>query len=253
MSNSTKTSPPYKSRAAFLTHGMIEIHLNTVLDCSICREPLLVGPSEAQTSLPHLPTPVVLSSPHVAVHDVKPTADTTELDAQGHIITTTASTDNHVLPEPAVRLHPCNHIFGRVCLTAWFTYSKSNRCPECNKHLFPDRHMQLFLCEPTRSMRIEFAKYIEEFCGDSGTAEEIRSSLMSDWTRSLIREFAMELWRQQGYEVGYQYVVGGEAEQEQDEDEDISNDDDEEVDDTETDESRDRGGNGPGEEGTVAS
>ncbi|KAF9700360.1 hypothetical protein EKO04_001531 [Ascochyta lentis] len=76
--------------------------------------------------------------------------------------------------------------------------------------------MRLYLREPRRSMRIEFAKYIEETCSDYDTAEEIRGNLMSDWTRSLIREFAIELWRQQGYEVEYQYV-GGRPEDEGDE------------------------------------
>ncbi|KAL1592454.1 hypothetical protein SLS59_009807 [Nothophoma quercina] len=46
----------------------------------------------------------------------------------------------------------------------------------------------------------------------------ICNNVMSDWTRMLIREFAMELWRRQGYEVEYQYVGGIEDEQEEDED-----------------------------------
>lgn len=64
-------------------------------------------------------------------------------------------------------------------------------------------------------MRLEFAMYVEEICGDSKTAQEIRRKLMSDWTRSLIREFAMELWRQQGYDVEYQYVSGAAVEEEE--------------------------------------
>ncbi|KAJ4381538.1 hypothetical protein N0V86_002898 [Didymella sp. IMI 355093] len=137
-------------------------------------------------------------------------------------------TGNDLEPEQAVRISPCNHTFGRTCLEAWFTTFESNRCPGCNQELFPQRQMILFLRQPTHAMRLEFANYIELVCGDAETASQIRERLMTDWTRSLIREFAMELWRQQGYDVEYRYISGADDDEEEEtevEVEDMSDDD----------------------------
>lgn len=208
MNNTTDSAKPYTTREAFLIHGLREIHLDTALDCSICREPLMVVLGNTESIQPNVPSSAVMSLSHVAVTDniSSPCPDKTVL--QNQPFTTTGSTEDGIVPESAVRILPCQHIFGRTCLKAWFTSSNSNRCPECNQELFSNRYMHLVLREPTRSMRVGFADYLEEVCGDSETADEIRDNLMSDWTRSLIREVAMELWRGQGYEVGYQYVSG---------------------------------------------
>jgi hypothetical protein len=71
-------------------------------------------------------------------------------------------------------------------------------------------------------MRLNFATYVDEVCGDARFAQEIREELMSGQVRALIREFAMELWRQQGFEVEYEYVDVGRADEEGDGDENAS-------------------------------
>lgn len=175
--------------------------------------------------------PAVLSMGSTTIHAAAPTVDEYDLKISGDDLTTSTFSDDSIKPESAVRILPCNHTFGRACLEAWFTISKSNRCPECNHELFPNCHIRLFLRHPTRTMRLEFAMYIEKICSDSETAQEIRQRLMSDWTRSLIREFAMELWRQQGYDVEYQYVSGAAVEEEE------NGKENEETDETDIDES----------------
>ncbi|KAF2628935.1 hypothetical protein BU25DRAFT_465942 [Macroventuria anomochaeta] len=225
MSESIETTPPYKSRDAFLAHGINDILLDAALDCSICREPLAVAFGQAETAPPHLPSPAVSSFTHVAINDGMTQSNTCDF-------TITASTDDDLTPEKSVRILPCAHIFGRTCLSAWFTSSKSNRCPECNQELFPSRHMKLFLREPTRSMRIEFVNCIEEMCGDAETAQEIRDRLMK-----------------QGYDVEYQYVGGEEAEEV--ENEDMFDDEDDDSDEMETDGSEDDDEQEHNENGTL--
>ncbi|KAF1922559.1 uncharacterized protein M421DRAFT_104981 [Didymella exigua CBS 183.55] len=235
MSQSTESKLPYKSMEAFFSHGVNGMLLNAALDCSICREPLAITLEQGGCAAQSLPSSAVLSMVHTSVNF----EESNDLESSSNEPTTAAFTDNSVGPEQAVRISPCNHTFGRTCIEVWFTTSKSNRCPECNQELFPQRHIELFLRFPTRAMRLEFADYIEQFCGDSETAGQIRVALMSDWTRSLIRELAMELWRQQGYDVEYRYVGDAEAgeEEEEIEVEDMNEDEEEETNEMETDES----------------
>ena len=232
MSDTQQAQMPYQSRKNFLANGTREIILGAAFDCSICQEPLMTVLDGPKFTLPQSPTGSVLSLPHVASSNDPSETCKVASTPQTHDGTTTTPTEAAIEPESAVRVLPCDHIFARACLTTWFTTSRSNRCPECNHELFPNRHLMLFLREPTLSMRLAFAKYIEEVCGDHKTAHVICNNVMSDWTRMLIREFAMELWRRQGYEVEYQYVGG--VEDEQEEDEDIF--DDEEEDDARIDE-----------------
>ena len=226
MNDPADATRPHATRDAFLAQGMSEIFLDTALDCPICREPLMVVLGEAESTPPDTLAPAVENMFHVPIDDEAPTTSNSEMNNQSYEPATTRSNGDIVAPESAVRTLPCGHIFGRTCLTAWFTASQSNRCPECNQELFPNRYIQLFIREPTRAMRIGFADYVEEMCGDFEIAEQIRGNLMSDWTRSLIREFAMEIWRQHGYEVEYQYVSRGAAEEvEDEEDEDMTDGD----------------------------
>jgi hypothetical protein len=236
MNQSTRPTLPYASKEAFLSHGLSNVLLYAALDCSICREPLEVTLEHRSCGLPPR---AVLSMGHTTVN-----AESEDLGICSKDSISTAFTDSTIEPEQAVRILPCNHTFGRTCLEEWFTTSKSNRCPECNQELFSQRHMMLFLRQPTRAMRLEFANYIEHMCGDAETASEIRERLMSDWTRLLIREVAMELWRQQGYDVEYQYISGADEEEEEDETEveDMIDDDsdgegdEDDIDDMDTDE-----------------
>ncbi|KAJ4332628.1 hypothetical protein N0V87_008256 [Didymella glomerata] len=230
MSQATGVSLAYPTKEAFQSQGLSNVLLHAALDCSICREPLAITLEHESCSV--LPA-AVLSIGHTTVN----AQEIEGLTMSGQDSTTAASPDNSLVPEEAVRISPCSHIFGRACLEAWLTTSESNRCPECNQELFPHRHMMLFLRQPIRSVRLEFADCIEHVCGDSETAGEIRENLMGDWTRTLIREFAMELWRQQGYEVDYQYINGADADDEQEETEigDTSEDDDDADDADETD------------------
>jgi len=59
-------------------------------------------------------------------------------------------------------------------------------------------------------MRIAFAAWIEEKCEDLDAAAEVRARLTSDWVADLIRETALGLWEQQGYEVEWEYIDGEE-------------------------------------------
>lgn len=217
---------PYATREAFLTHGVDEILLDTAVDCSICREPLLVALGEAKRAPAITPTPAVANILQVSVHDETVAACNNEANWQHHSSSTKTASNDVFVPESAVCVLPCQHIFRRTCLRAWFESSKANRCPECDQELFPLRYMRLSLREPTLSIRLNFASYIEEMCGDSDTAEEIRADPMSDWTRSLIREFTLEVLRQEGYDVEYQYVEGGAAEDKADDDDEDMTDED---------------------------
>lgn len=201
---------PYKSKEAFLQHGM-KIHiLHIALDCSICREPLAVTLEPEDCTRSNLPAQAVLSMSHTAVN-VK-TTDDAEVPGNDPTVTLT---DDSLEPEHAVRISPCNHTFGRTCLKAWSNTSKSNRCPECNRQLFPRQRVKLAFRQPTLMMRLDFAKFVEEICGDSETAADIRTNPMSDTVRMLIREFAMEMWRRDGFDVEYEYIDDTEADDEE--------------------------------------
>lgn len=209
MSQSIKSALPHISKEDFLSHGVNDVLLEVALDCSICREPLAAILERESFNQPGLPSSAVLSIGHTVVSD----SNNGVLQNSSNNSATAKSTDDSVKPEQAVLILQCKHVFGRNCLETWFTTSTSNRCPECAQELFPPKRMKLFLRSPTHAMRLEFANYIEQVCGDSETAAQIRVRLMSDWTRSLIREFAMELWRQEGYDVEYQYIYSAEEEE----------------------------------------
>jgi hypothetical protein len=211
-------APPYASRDVFFIHGIKEILLDTELDCSICREPLATTLRDiATTSLLRLPISnlvhVIMNKDAIGstekdVLNLDITAPDSSLQSQENSQLST-STDKYSILGPAVRILPCKHIFGLQCLTAWFMSSITNCYPECNQVLFPERRLHLSLREPTRSIRSEFAAYVETICDDAETAKMIRENLMIEWTKALIREFAMKIWRQQGYEVEYEYVESG--------------------------------------------
>ena len=192
---------PHSSKSAFLNHGLANIILHTALDCSICREPLAVTLEVKDCPQSDHPAKAVINIGHASI-DVEDTDDRQVSNSDSR----TAVCPENVEPEQAVRIVPCDHTFGRTCLEAWFNTSESNTCPECNQELFPRRHIKLFFRQPTRSMRLGFAMYIEQMTGDLETAAQIRERLMSEWTRLLIREFAMENLRQQGFHVEYEYV-----------------------------------------------
>lgn len=190
-----------------MSYGLEIVLLSASLDCSICREPFAIVLKHGSCGV-H--TPAVLRIAHATV-DVEERTDVeegTDVEISGDGSSTARSTNNKLGQEQAVRISSCNHIFGRTCLEAWFDTSESNRCPECNQELFPTRHMMLFLRDPTRAMRRKFADCIEHICNDLQAAVEIRENLMSDSTRTLMRELALKLWRQQGYNVDYQYING---------------------------------------------
>lgn len=77
-------------------------------------------------------------------------------------------------------------------------------------------------------MRIAFAAWIEESCEDLDAAAEVRARLMSDWVADLIRETALSLWEQQGYEVEWEYIDGQEDENDDDSVEDNEDEEGEE-------------------------
>jgi hypothetical protein len=217
---------PHPTKSDFLYHGLVEVELRDALDCSICREPLATGATAWATSSLHLPDvntnlpasqDTNVDSADVAAEtpvNINPIFEHT-FDAQGD--------DDEIIPEPAVRIRHCAHIFGSTCLSTWFATDTSNRCPECNQSLFPQRSFHLVLDYPTRETRIEFAHFIEDEFGDADTANQIRSQLMSEWTKMLMRNLAVEVHRASGYDdVTWEY-------RDPQEDEDEGYDDEEEA------------------------
>ncbi|KAH7083255.1 hypothetical protein BKA63DRAFT_502581 [Paraphoma chrysanthemicola] len=214
-SSPTKPPPPFKSKADFLAHGMIDTTLNEPLDCPICREPLTTSSSAATHTPSSLPQAQAISFPRVSIEN---TADSSAVipESQDHCAVSNDNTEDPTL-EPATQIAHCSHIFGCHCLQKWFASSTSNRCPTCNQTLFPPRCIHLYFREPTRAMRLAFVKYVESALEDRETAAMMRKNLMGEWSMMLMREFTIELYKAQGFEVTWESVeVCGDEEDEGD-------------------------------------
>lgn len=119
----------------------------------------------------------------------------------------TSTSLEELVPEVPVRIRHCRHIFGRICLTTWFNNTPSpHRCPECATILFPAPYIHLALRRPTRAERLQFANAVEYMLQDAEGADEIRGELMSERTAFKMRELTFEIFRQQGWEVTWEYV-----------------------------------------------
>jgi hypothetical protein len=208
--NPTEAIPrwPYASEVDFLAHGLEEVCLEAALDCSICREPLATTTATSVTS--HLAKTDSTSLPRVTAH---PDNNAGFVDATAEAPANTKPPQNFdpenddIVPETAVRIAHCAHVFGATCLSTWFTTGTSNRCPECNQVLFPERSFHLVLHEPSRQARLEFADIMEHTLEDAETAELIRSHLMSEYTKVLMRLLAVEIHRSRGYEnITWEYA-----------------------------------------------
>jgi hypothetical protein len=230
---------PFASKQEFLKHGMVDAQIQGLLDCSICREPLTIGTATSPVKRSPLQELDVNANSLLRVtahHDTGSRRNDPRLLHLSANKPSPLPQDTDPLPESALRIGHCGHVFGSICLAAWFATSSSNRCPECNQTLFPDKRprMRLFLREPTREMRLDFANIVEGTLDDPITADHIREHVMSEWTRVLMRELAIEIHRAQGYEVVWEYVMAPVPEQsgeDEDDNEDEDSSSDEEVDD----------------------
>lgn len=178
--------PPYASRDDFLAHSLNTTTLQQPLDCSICHEPLLTATA---TTLIR-PSCVNQSLPRVSISDEN-----------------TSATLEELVPEVPVRIRHCRHMFGRTCLTTWFdSIPSAHRCPECTVILFPASRIHLALRRPTRAERLQFSNLVEYVLQDAEGAVEIREELMSERTAFKMRELTLEIFRQQGWVVTWEYV-----------------------------------------------
>ncbi|KAF2830550.1 hypothetical protein CC86DRAFT_402584 [Ophiobolus disseminans] len=215
MSQTTCLPPAFTSKDDFFARGLVETSLEEPLDCSICREPLVI------TTTPTAPIPASqqprVNSTCLPRFSISQATDTNCMDPalQGYAINNQAaevdlssqdSTSTQPTPETPIQIAPCAHIFGSTCLHTWFSTTSSNRCPICNTMLFPERHIHLAFREPTRAMRADFADIVERVLVDPATACSIREDLMGEWTRVLMRELAVEIHRSRGWEVTWEYV-----------------------------------------------
>ncbi|KAH7093026.1 hypothetical protein FB567DRAFT_161494 [Paraphoma chrysanthemicola] len=225
-SSKIRPPPPFKSKADFLAHGMIDTTLNEPLDCPICRDPLVTSSSAAAHTPSSLPQAQVISFPRASIDNITDSSAVI-LQPQDHCAAS-HNTIGHATLEPPTQIAHCSHIFGRHCLQKWFGSSTSNRCPTCNQTLFPPRCIHLYFREPTRTMRLAFVKYIESALEDQETAAMMQKNLMGEWSMMLMREFTIELYKAQGFEVTWEYVDGySDGEDEGDEESEEAEDNDE--------------------------
>ncbi|KAH8730824.1 hypothetical protein GQ44DRAFT_812248 [Phaeosphaeriaceae sp. PMI808] len=193
MSVPSNPTPPYASKADFLVEGLEEVILEEGIDCPICRETLAMS----RASREMIVAQSLDSASSVPAHTPDPASS---------VPTQTATTDDEPTPEIPVCIVHCGHIFGAECLSTWFIMSASNRCPQCTQVLFPRPRQHLVVYEPTRVMRLQFARMVEIVLDEPETAKFIRERLMSDLTRNLMLELQLEIFRGHGYEVTVEYV-----------------------------------------------
>jgi hypothetical protein len=210
--------PPYESKADFLAVGLWATTIDKSLDCSICREPLATS-TTAPLAFSEIESAALYRFPILPCTDPYRTPGYNTNNTQIPNLISSKDSSDMPLPEAPIRISPCNHIFGSTCIQSWFANSTSNRCPECDTTLFPQR-IHLTLRRPTRVMRLEFARFIEQELEDGDTAALIRESLTSERVSTLIRNLVVEMHRASGLEVSWEYV-GDELVEEDEEDEDL--------------------------------
>jgi hypothetical protein len=190
----------------------VDVELDDTLDCLICREPLATTARALATLSLHFPDIDNSSLPRIAA------SQSTDIAVNISVNNNTVETqqafsheDDEPIPEPTVRTRHCTYTYGSSCLSTCFATKKSNRCPKCNQLLFPERGLHLILDHPTR-------KIVENVLEDVDTANLIRSQLMSEWTRTRMRELAVEIHRSRGYEsFTWEYRNGAASQEREDE------------------------------------
>ncbi|KAF3006850.1 hypothetical protein E8E13_010780 [Curvularia kusanoi] len=195
----------FSSQRSFFKHGMQSITLSEPQDCTICREPLLFTPpggtdgTMGDQSAPSNPRRSCSAAP----------AGNAE--------------DSH---EQAVRISPCNHVFGADCIRQWLETSNSRTCPMCRTELYPEpgrRRFKMKLAPPTREQRLGFARYIEYASARPEWAPAIRRCLMGEEVRRLMVMVLIEDREKMGYEANVEWI-GDETMYDDEEGEDGLND-----------------------------